>query len=485
MENTESVARLGGRDMYLALGIVALAAVLRWYNLAEWDMWTDEVQTLWTSTSGDFKEGPMYRTAPINFWLTGLALSALGDTEIGLRFVPWLAGVITIAFFLWSMPRWFGSRVGLFGGLFLALSMWHVGWSQTGRHFSLQTLLVLISMHLFLLYWLGGRKWANWGSAAFLLGGLFTHSSTAFYLAAILAFLGVGWLAAMAGESARKPSVWLKAAIPYAVAIAIYLPVFFGIGSYLVENKEAWNPPWNIVGSLLFYMPPWVLLTGLAGAFVLASRRQIPLAVLLLFVIAIPAFLVTVSSALTIASAAYCLAALPALAILVGTTGDWLVSEAGEKLKHYAAYALIVGFFLTQGAELAHYYLVYNGLKPRWSEAAAFVEQRRLPKEEFFATEGDVAQYYVGRGNARWIGQANLDEEPATGAWYAVYMGGGPFSVGHGKDFRTLLPLGHLEEIYPLSYGAKDRTLVVFYVPRDNSGGDMSNESGANERPEG
>ena len=465
MEKSEVELQLRGRELLLALGIVTLAAVLRWYNLANWDMWTDEVQTLWTAISGDFKEGPMYRTAPVNFWLTGMALRVFGENELGLRFIPWLTGVATVAVFLWSISKWFGSRVALLGGLFITLSMWHIGWSQTGRHFALQTLLVLLAMHFFFSTWLGGRRWGLWVSAALFLMGLFTHSSTAFYVAAVLAFLGVGWLAAVAGEAERKPGVWLRAAIPYAIAIGIYLPIFFGIGRYLMANKEAWNPPWNILGSLIFYVPPWVFFPVVAGVLVLAARRQIHVGAFLLFLVLGPAVLVTVSSAVTIASAAYCLASLPAAAILLGITGDWLLDTADGRLQRLAAILLIGGLFASQGVVLAHYYFIFNGLKPRWEEVTRFVEQRRVTGEEFFAAEGDVAQFYVGRENADWIGHANLNEDPVRGAWYAVYTGGGPLSVKHGPSYRTLQTLGDLIEVFPLFYGAKDRTLAVFYVP--------------------
>lgn len=470
MDNLDERRGFTGREWLLATGLIVLAAGLRWYRLAEWDMWTDEVQTLWMAMGGDFIEGPMYSTAPVNFWLTTLGIKLFGETALGIRVVPWLAGVATVAVFLWSASRWFGSRVAFLGATFLTLSMWHVGWSQTGRHFALQTLLVLLALHFFFVTWLGGRSWGIWASAAMLLGGIFTHSSTAFYLAAFLAFLGTGWLAAMAGEAERRPGVWLRAAIPYGVALALYLPIFFGIGRYLVANKTAWNPPWNIIGSLAFYLPPWILFTGLAGAFVLAARRQIHLAVLLVFLCLIPAVLVTVSSAITIASAAYCLASLPALAILIGVTGDWLLELSSGKLQRIAAVSLISGFFLAQGSELAHYYLVYNGLKARWEEVTDYVEQRRADGEEFFAAEGDVAQYYLGRGNARWLGEQAVRSLSTDGAWYAVYMNSGPFAATSSERYRALQGFGDLIHVFPLHYGAKDRSIAVFHVPKKLEG---------------
>jgi len=472
MDKVEEKAGVSGREFLIGIAVVLLAAALRWYRLADWDMWTDEVQTLWTSVSRYSIEGPMYSTAPINFWLTRLSVAVFGENELGLRFVAWLAGVATVGVFLWSASQWFGRRVAVLGGLFLTLSMWHVGWSQTGRPFAVQTLLVLLALHFLFVTWIAKWKWGGWVSASLLLLGVITHSSTAFFLAAFLAFFATGWLAAMAGEAESRPKVWLKSAIPYAVALILCLPILVGVIRDHIANKAAWNPPWNIVGSLLFYLPPWILLTALAGAFVLASRRQIYLGVLLLFLFLIPAILVTITAAITMASAAYCVASLPALAVLIGIVGDWLFDSAEGRYQRHAVLALVAGFFLAQGAVLAHYYLVYNGLKPRWKEVSEFVEQRRVPGEEFFAAEGDVVQFYLGRGNARWLGDAHLDADPTGGAWYAVNTAEQSLTRQTGRQYRILLRTADLIQVFPVHYGAKDRALAVFRMPGSNESSD-------------
>ena len=468
----ESAVHHRFRDALLFAGIVILAALLRWYRIAEWDMWTDEVQTLWMIVTNKYILGPMYSTAPVSFWLTRTGIELFGENELGIRFVPWLAGVLTVASFLWISRHWLGRRVAILGGLFLTLAIWHVGWSQTGRHFALQTLSVLLALNFFLLTWLEKKPWGIWGSAVLLLIGTFMDSSTVFLLSAFLAFLGVGWLAASAGEADRRPRAWIREAIPYALVLLIYLPIFFGRGRLLMANKPAWNPPWNIIGSLLFYLPPWILLSALAGVFVLASRRQFHLAVLLALLFLVPVVLVTGSSSLTIAPAAYCLASLPALAMLVGVAGDWLLESATDRLQRNAATALIVGFFLSQGAILAHYYFVYRGLKPRWEEVSAYVDQRRLPREEFFAIEGDVARFCLGRGQAAWLHEPQLKSEPVNGAWFAVPVAVGPTDGASDWCYRYPQGQADLIQVFPIQYGAKDRTLALFRIAATSGGPD-------------
>jgi hypothetical protein len=44
-------------------------------------------------------------------------------------------------------------------------------------------------------------------------------------------------------------------------------------------------------------------------------------------------------------------------------------------------------------------------------------------------------------------------------------MDGGVLSDSHSREFRALLDLGNLVEVFPVHYGAKDRTLAVFHLP--------------------
>ena len=81
-----------------------------------------------------------------------------------------------------------------------------------------------------------------------------------------------------------------------------------------------------------------------------------------------------------------------------------------------------------------------------------------------------------------WSGK--FDCEPATGVWYAVYRGGSPLSVGHRKVFCPLRAIRSFEEVNSVRYGAKDRTLTVFCLPKSEAQGETPDGSGADDRPQ-
>lgn len=459
----ERAAGPSSRFVWSLAALVLLAALLRAYHLTVWDMWTDEVQTLWTAQTGHFIEGPMYLTAPVNFLLTMASVRLVGADELGLRIVPFIVGVATVGLLALVMRHWLGETAAVIAGLALALDPWHVAWSQTGRHFALQTLLVLLTVHFFLRAWVDGRHAHFWSSALFAALALLTHSSSMFYVLAIFAYIGVSWFAA--GRWGFEPHPrrrYVTALLPFAIVLLLYLPLFFGVGRYLLDNKEAWNPPWNIVGSLEFYLPAYVVLTAMGGIFVV-RREERDYWLLFGLVIGLPVVLVTVASAFTIASAAYCLATLPFIMALLGKLCAWLVDQNRKRMARAATIAVVLGLLLSRGSDLAHYYFVFNGLKPHWEEAVRYVDERRDASELFYAAEGDVAEFYLGRGEARWTDAAVLEAPLEPGSWYAVYTNG-TIPNRRNAQYQSLIGRAELMQIFPAQYGAKNRSIAIFHA---------------------
>lgn len=463
------------KPLFWGLVILALGAALRAYRLGAWDMWTDEMNTLQTSAYGEWISGPMYRMAPINFFLTRATIAWLGPNELGVRIAPFVFGVLTIALTFVFARRWLGARAAVFAELVLTLSVWHVFWSQAGRHFSLQALLLLLMLHCFLYYWVDGRRWGLIATVALVAASLFTHSSASFYLAALLAFVAVDWIWSRVARGPR--SAWspddrkhLVAGSVLLATFVAYLPIYVQVGSYTLAHRVPWNPPWNIVGSLAFYVSPYVALPALAGAFWLMQSRR-DLALLFLSFVVTPMVLVTCASAITIASGSYCLASMAVIAALVGVAADRLLQRAADGWERWAAALLLGGVLLTQAYDCALYETFYHGLKPRWKDLCEYVQAHRGPSELVVADEGDVAQFYLGQGNASWFSaeqQAQLThgDFPPTGVrgvWYGIYLTDSEILKKDDATIRFLLDHARLARLFPVHYGAKDRTLALFY----------------------
>ena len=468
------------RQVTLAFwAVLALAIVLRAYRLASWDMWTDEANTYWTAVTGDYVSGPMYASAPINFYLTKVAMGWVGASALGARIVPFLAGVATILAGFFSLRRWIGERASLIASIVLTLSVWHLYWSQTARHFSLVTLLLLFALHAFLIFWQDGRKLGLAASAVLVLGALFTHSSAGFYLAAFLAFVALDW--ALVRFSAGWTSAWSRddlrhaqALSAFAVVLLAYLPIYLKVGAYTLAHRTAWNPPWNIIGSLVFYIPPYLSLPVLGG-FVLLHRERRDLALLLLGWIAVPITLVTFASSLTIASGSYCLPSILAVAALVGVAGDRLLEESRDATRRLATGLVLAAVLACLAYDAALYFTYYHGLKPRWMALCRMVESQRLPGEIFLAEEGDVAQFYLGRENAEWLGKhegevgtSGFPPEAVTGVWYGIYLTDSDILRKDDRLLNYVTENARLVRLFPLHYGPKDRTLALFHQTRSS-----------------
>ena len=457
------IAVLARRPWWVVTAIICLGAALRWYHLADWDMWNDEVDTLWIAEWGEYAEGPMYSTAPVNFWLTTASARVFGSNEIGARFPSFLAGVLTLALFFVTFRTALGDRAAILGTLFLCLSMWHLFWSQVGRHFSPQTLFILLGIYFLLKYWEGGRPILVWLGAAATAVAMATHSSAFFFLAAFVAVLGSGFLASLVGRAERTPRQYLKAGIPFLLLLLAYLPVLFVVGRYIVQNKVAWNPPYGIIASYLFYLNPVFLFFALGGFLILLKRRD-ELSWLLAGLIVVPLALVLYSTTRTISSASYILATILPVAALFGVAADWLLTAGTDRGHRWATVVIVVGLFVAQSWDLAHYYFVYNGLKPRWKDAMAYVEERRDADDAVYAAEGQVADFYLGSGEAGWLGMDEVNAAPEPGAWYIDFMSMGPMPDDLNPRFRELLGKTRVMKVLPLHYGAKNRTLVIFHA---------------------
>lgn len=148
-----TLSRHAGLLGIVALGaIVAMAAVLRFWELGEQGLWYDESVTAWLlrgSPAQMLAAIPHTESTPPLYYLVAWGwVRVLGDTATGLRSLSAVAGVATVAVACGAGRALAGWRVGLVAALLVAVNPLLVWYSQEARSYALLVLLCAGSLWL-------------------------------------------------------------------------------------------------------------------------------------------------------------------------------------------------------------------------------------------------------------------------------------------------------------------------------------------------
>jgi 4-amino-4-deoxy-L-arabinose transferase-like glycosyltransferase len=162
--------------------ILFLASLLRFYQLPNQSLWSDEGNSVALARHGFIEIGR--RTAfdihpPLYYWLLKLWIVPFGDLEQGLRSLSVMLG-IGLVFLIWLLGRrLFGSRVGLIAAFVAAFSPLQVYYSQEARMYILLAFLSTLTLLLTVLILDRSGPRRSWlARLAYILtvtAGLYTH----------------------------------------------------------------------------------------------------------------------------------------------------------------------------------------------------------------------------------------------------------------------------------------------------------------------
>ena len=196
--------------LFLVL-VTLLALLVRWYRLGDQPFWADEVIT-WRMCRPDvglqfwrqiFDEiqGPLYLAA---VW----PLVRTASTELALRLPAALAGVLTVPLLAALGNRLFGWRTARLAALLLAVSPFHLWYSQEARGYAFLILFAVTATLVFLIL-------CERGPRPITLVGFMLLSACAVWSNFTALFLWCGWLLTLvflvrpAGR--RQRLLWLVA----------------------------------------------------------------------------------------------------------------------------------------------------------------------------------------------------------------------------------------------------------------------------------
>lgn len=400
---TGSVSRdrsAGGRELSralrlgLLLAVLAVGAILRLHDLSAWSLAGDELNTLRDSVRKVGLLGPKPLLFVLNYHLV---VPVLGVSELSLRLLPALFGILGIPAAYWAGTRLLDAKVGLAAAALVAANPWHLYWSQFARYYSLVFFLTaLFSVAL----WLGVRRRSvGWIGGGLLLAGLafLAHPSSALVLGAFVA-----WLAADAAASLVRERERQRPSLRESVAL-----VLLGIGTIVVGTRvwpvlESWylrEHEWGHQGfTLLLSYGDWVTLpllvvaaAGLVWMTGSGGRRK---AALLGAMIVLPVLLLVAATYLVPVSTAYLFATTPFVFIAAAYLLAELWDSRGTGWRPGVVAVMLMAIVLVDHAPriVSHY---RDGGRLDFRRAAKVLEERADGGDVILSDQERALSYYL------------------------------------------------------------------------------------------
>ncbi|MEZ5962881.1 MAG: hypothetical protein R3F56_03450 [Planctomycetota bacterium] len=379
------------------LALTLLAAFLRLYKLGEWSFWVDEAHTFRDATSdfAQFQQSHVVRY-PLSFLLLRAMLWFLPSTSEGWLRLPFaFFGIATVPALAFVARGIVGRPAALLAATLLALSPWHIYWSQNCRSYAMVCFLAVLAMGAF--YEASRRHSLLLGATTVLLTVLAgaCHPSAYLLLGAYLAFWTLSRLLSTGSAKADAVRTPLEKWLPWLIlgAIVAMAPIIVsGIG-YFARAKPGFSFLHLLQTTVYFVRAPmivaaiggflWLLHRGEHAAFFLACWIVAPLVVL-----SIPMFAVT---------AQYAFYTLPAFCLLAGAALRGFVSHITEQTR-LARLMRAVPLGILAADALGYnvlYFQAQHGDRPNWRAARDWIDRRGDAQGFVLTTNGPSMCYYL------------------------------------------------------------------------------------------
>lgn len=409
------------RALWLLLLVIAVGSFLRIYGLGAESIWLDEAHSVRVSSENlaSVVRATTGQHLPLYFVILHFWMGLWGTSEVAVRSLSAIFGIISIPLIYYVGSLLFNKRVGLIGSFLSAISLYHIQFSQEARPYALLLLLSLLSFLLFVQILKQDKKWFYLFYLLTNILLIYTHVFALFIIAAQMLFLFLFW-------TKYKPQRFKLLSVQMVTVVAI-LPFIFHISraaTSMIEHgfwisepslKAIYDTLWLFAGyqnllvliffCLAFIAPlsikrtegKWVLrkplesLKGISWGIRLKAIEEILLLVIWLSLPIVLAFII--SKVITpIYVTRYLIGASPALYLLVAKG----LSDLKVRKVIYPALLIIVLLALPN---LANYYINYG--KEQWREVAQLVELNAGENDVlvFCAdyVQGPFDYYYQGR----------------------------------------------------------------------------------------
>jgi mannosyltransferase len=385
--------------------ITVLATGLRFYKLGEWSFWIDEIFTI-NHAQQHFGTlelilehiPPSRNWVPISVILTAQALNIFGVSEWSARLVSAVIGILTIPILYFPMKKIFGNQVTLIALLLLAVSPWHIFWSQNARFYT--SLMLLCTLALLTLYFGIERDRKSYFVVFYLLFYLaFSERMIAILIIPVIVmYLFLLWILKI-----EKPIGFRKINILILSAPIIFFLIFqlfllITTGSYMFSADVAdlapsIDSPMRLLIIIIFSIGiPVACLAFFSGVQMLLKKERTIIYMLIGAII--PVILLMLANPYVFIVERYAIITLVSWVILA-SIGINVVFSMAKKVGPFLVLGIFFIFLADAAAENLMYYQINHGNRLDWQETASYVQERIKDGDVVISTRADLASYYL------------------------------------------------------------------------------------------
>lgn len=381
---------------YVLLALITLLALaMRLFKLGDWSVWIDEVYT-WQRASSVFQD--LASLPPPSTIAIGTLLQFVPPTEWNLRIIPALIGVITLPILYFPTRKLFGPGVALLSMLFLALSPWHLLWSQNARFYT--SLALFYTLAIFYFYFAVEESRVSYLilSAVFLAVAFLERKMALFYIPiAVLYLVIMIWIGGVKPARIRQmvasialPVVVVGAYEFYNVVLAHHSTTISRFIDLFIGYRQ--NPVRLLLSVVVDVGLPLFLLAIAGGIFLILQRRWVGL--YLLIGALLPMVALVIMSPFTQTFSRYMFQSLPTWAILgaVGAKELWTRTAKDGRVLSLAVLVLLIADPLSQGVL---YYEYQHGNRQDFRAAYNVIQEQMQPGDQVVATWREVGEYHL------------------------------------------------------------------------------------------
>ena len=398
----------------LLAAVSAAGFGLRAYRLGKWGFWRDEMFTVGDQEDG-FNYTPLRQST--SQYLVRRIVRSRGIDEFSARLVPALVGALTVPLLYPFLTRIFSPRVALLASTLLALSPWHLYWSQNARFYTL--LLLFYSLALFTFY-LGLEE----DNLLLLISSLLFLGLAArerlfalFFVPVVAAYLGILLLPGYPRPRGLNVRNLLLFLLPGGIGAWLFArPYLQDLPGWMEGFGRSNNNPLWLAGVFAYYLGLPVVFSAVAGA-VYGFLRQDRALLFMSCGAFIPLGILISIAPVHYTASRYGFVTLGSWLALASYGLITLSHALLQRDRPFAAAGVLALPFLQFLFDDIRYFS-HNGKRANWKEAFAVIGDRLQPNDRVFSTGPDLADHYL-KNQTNHLDDLELAESPErdTRSW--------------------------------------------------------------------